>query len=100
MEGNSKTEMNVPLSDESLEQAVGGWNKDWWKKYSNTKPKIENGWTVKRKGYERFGTAKVYNIDYFGRKNEGMFVYDIAYTNGGIDSGYGHNVPEIELYKA
>ena len=97
-------EMNAKLADEELEEAAGGkgWNKDWWKKRSNTKPKFDQYVLVKRKGYEKYGIAQVKDIDYIGLDKKGMFVYNIEYAGqpSSISTDYGYHVPEIELYKA
>ena len=94
-------EMNAKLTDEEISKVDGGWNKDWWKKYSNTAPKINQYDLVRRKGYEQYGIAEVRNIEYFGRKNNGTFVYDIVFAGqpSSVTSGYGHNVPEKELVR-
>ena len=96
-------EMNVKLADEELDVATGGegWNKEWWKKRSHTRPKFDQYVLVKRKGYEQYGIAEIKGIDYIGPFKKGTFVYNIAYAGQPVDvtRQYGFHVPENELYK-
>ena len=101
MNEKMNSELNTEISDEDLEEVSGGkgWSKEWWKKYSHTKPKFGPNAIVVRFGYRQYGIAEVKGISYMGKPKKGTFVYNIDYAGQpwSVSENYGRRVPENQL---